>query len=138
MLMTPKHTLKEIENMVFSAAHKIDDRFYRTQCGCEDGCSRCDGTGYILNRIGLFLQEISKPLSKEINNNYESLKAENEKLRGLLQRVIDVVYESEGVSGYHLNGDIASWGEFEVFNEIEQALNMTKLLLSLENAVKVG
>jgi len=119
MLMTPKHTLKLKMFNAEKLSHAIG-----VPANGDLTQKQIDSICFNVDRL--------------FNNNYESLKAENEKLRGLLQRVIDVVYESEGVSGYHLNGDIASWGEFEVFNEIEQALNMTKLLLSLENAVKVG
>lgn len=36
----------------------------------------------------------------------------NQKMREALQGFLNVVNESQGVAGYHLNGDIAEWGEF--------------------------
>lgn len=36
-----------------------------------------------------------------------------------LSRMIDIVNDSQGVVGYHLNGDIAEWDEFD---DIEVAL----------------
>lgn len=34
----------------------------------------------------------------------------------------DLIMESKGVAGYHLNGNIAAWGEFEIEALIEQAM----------------
>ena len=36
--------------------------------------------------------------------------------------VINIMNDSEGVAGYHLNGDIASWNEFEEIKQAEQAI----------------
>lgn len=39
-----------------------------------------------------------------------------------LKALLSVVYNSCGVSGYHLNGDIAEWGEFEEVAVAEDAI----------------
>ena len=61
----------------------------------------------------------------------EQLEAENERLNAAVKQFIaadakvgrleaalkvyeDIVADSSGVDGYHLNGDIALWGEFEL------------------------
>lgn len=46
-----------------------------------------------------------------------------EKMRGSSQKLLDVVNESTGVVGWHLNGDVADWCEFEdIVSEAEAAL----------------
>lgn len=58
------------------------------------------------------------------------LKAENEKLKAGIKAVRDLIDDSYGVSGLHLNGSVANWaslqegGHFEdwllAFNEAEE------------------
>jgi len=48
------------------------------------------------------------------------------KLRSALKGMLDIVYTSHGVSGYHLNGDIAEWGEFEEVTVAEQVIRETE------------
>lgn len=36
-----------------------------------------------------------------------------ERLLEALKNIIAIVHDSEGVAGYHLNGNIAEWDEFE-------------------------
>ena len=36
--------------------------------------------------------------------------------------VLNIMNDSEGVAGYHLNGDIAKWDEFEEIKQAEQAI----------------
>ncbi|MEQ9716535.1 MAG: hypothetical protein ABGF52_13540, partial [Candidatus Asgardarchaeum sp.] len=50
-----KLNVKKTEYTIFSFLHKKGlSQTYRTQC-CVDGCSRCDGTGYMLNDLGVAL-----------------------------------------------------------------------------------
>ena len=44
------------------------------------------------------------------------------KLVEALEGILSIVYESDGASGYHLNGDIAKWCEFEEVAMAEEAL----------------
>lgn len=41
------------------------------------------------------------------------LKAHCDALLAALQGMIDIANDSQGVAGYHLNGEVADWGEFE-------------------------
>lgn len=43
----------------------------------------------------------------------EKLKSERQELLKSLESLLDITAESQGVAGYHLNGDVAGWGEFE-------------------------
>jgi len=36
----------------------------------------------------------------------------HEQLRKAVKGLLSIVYESEGVAGYHLNGTVATWDEF--------------------------
>lgn len=47
----------------------------------------------------------------------EKLTRERFDLLKLLESFLDVTADSKGVSGYHLNGDIAEWDEFECVGE---------------------
>ncbi len=44
------------------------------------------------------------------------LEKQNKELKDALSGVLNITYDSTGVSGYHQNGDIASWGEFDEIN----------------------
>ena len=50
---------------------------------------------------------------KESEERIQELEGKNAKLLEALKGLIDIVHESEGVGGYHLNGDTAYWNEFE-------------------------
>lgn len=58
---------------------------------------------------GLLLGVMSKKI--------ERLEAERLELIKALESFLDLVGDSHGVSGYHLNGDIAEWDEFECVGE---------------------
>jgi len=53
--------------------------------------------------------------------NAKLIAAAPELLEALIS-VLNIMNDSEGVAGYHLNGDIASWGEFEEIKQAEQAI----------------
>ena len=36
--------------------------------------------------------------------------------------VLNIMNDSEGVAGYHLNGDIAKWDEFDEIKQAEEAI----------------
>lgn len=44
------------------------------------------------------------------------------KLAEALEGILSIVSDSSGVAGYHLNGGIAKWGEFEEVAMAEEAL----------------
>ena len=59
-------------------------------------------------------------------NSHDELVQMNQELLAALEGLLDIVGESDGVSGYHLNGDIAEWGEFEELNAAYDAVNKAK------------
>jgi hypothetical protein len=52
----------------------------------------------------------------------DELTKQNAKLLEALRGLFDIVSDSNGVAGYHLNGDIATWGEFDEVEFAEQAI----------------
>lgn len=40
--------------------------------------------------------------------------------------VLNIVNNSNGIDGWHMNGDIAHWGEFDEFNALEEAIAQTE------------
>lgn len=48
-------------------------------------------------------------------------------LEGALTGLLQITKESNGVVGYHLNGDVASWGEFEEVSNAEALLDRQAL-----------
>lgn len=52
--------------------------------------------------------------------------AQRDRLLAALEGVIAIVNESRGVEGYHLNGAIAEWGEFEEVGEAIEAISFAK------------
>ncbi len=51
------------------------------------------------------------------------LKSDRQELLKSLESLLDITAESQGVAGWHLNGDIAEWGEFE---EVSSAYELIK------------
>lgn len=49
------------------------------------------------------------------------LEKQNKALSESLASILEITYDSAGVAGYHLNGDVAEWGEFE---EIDRAISL--------------
>jgi len=41
-----------------------------------------------------------------------------EQISALVSEVSSIMNESEGVAGYHLNNDVASWSEFTALNSL--------------------
>lgn len=54
-----------------------------------------------------------KSLWMAANNELAKAKTERESALSALEGLIAIRNDSEGVSGYHLNGEIAHWDEFE-------------------------
>ena len=43
-----------------------------------------------------------------------------------LVSMLSIISESNGISGWHLNGNIATWGEFQVVIDIEEAIRKAR------------
>lgn len=61
--------------------------------------------------------------ASEIANELDRLTQENQQLREALSGLLDIVGDSQGVAGYHLNGAIAEWGYFDEVDEANQLLS---------------
>lgn len=54
--------------------------------------------------------------------NHEADRREIERLKSALSGMLGIVADSQGVAGYHLNGEISEWGEFEEIDAAYEAL----------------
>ena len=52
-------------------------------------------------------------LLKAVDDDIARLTAQRDQLMAALQGMIDITNDSQGVAGYHLNGKVADWDEFE-------------------------
>ena len=60
---------------------------------------------------------------KALRERAEKAEAEAAAMREALTTVHGIIGESRGLDGWHRNGDIATWDEFEVVAEIDAALS---------------
>ena len=54
------------------------------------------------------------------------LTKQRDELLAALQGMIDIANDSQGVAGYHLNGEVADWGEFEEWQAACNAISKAK------------
>lgn len=59
---------------------------------------------------------------REQAERIKAIEAENELLTAGLQAVADLIAESDGVAGLHLNGDVATWDELRTGGRFEDWL----------------
>ncbi|HWF62970.1 MAG TPA: hypothetical protein VN666_22040 [Nitrospira sp.] len=69
-----------------------------------------------------YFVELASKHRDELDAQVADLTAQLQRAREALQGVKDLIGDSQGVAGFHLNGDIAEWGEFDVVNQIDAAL----------------
>ena len=81
----------------------------------------CAGVDTALLEAG----ELDNPTMLVIQEN-KDLKHRCDELLAVLEGVLAVVSDSAGVAGYHLNGDIADWGEFDEINAVYAAITKAK------------
>lgn len=89
--------------------------------GCMDqGCPAhyADSTNLITNLI----TAESESVAKLVTNLITPEPAEVVKLVEALEGLLAIIDESLGVSGYHLNGAMAKWCEFDEVEMAEEAL----------------
>lgn len=56
---------RDIEQFIFTFLYKRKlSETYRHKCRCVDGCADCDGTGYILNKLGIALIDLAHAIFK--------------------------------------------------------------------------
>lgn len=57
---------------------------------------------------------------------YSELLAQRDELAKALRGMLNIMNDSHGVAGYHLNGNVADWGEFEEVDAASAALSRIK------------
>ena len=65
-------------------------------------------------------------LLKAVDDDIAQLTAQRDQLLVALQGMIDITSDSQGVAGYHLNGEVADWGEFEEWQAACDAIAKAK------------
>jgi len=109
----------------------------------EERCFVCDSTTGKAGRsddsiywadTGPWCEECSHTLRDEVLSDSGAIQAaadearaeEREKWIPLFDAISAVVSQSHGVYGFHLNGDVATWDEFEIDTLIAAALRANK------------
>lgn len=64
----------------------------------------------------------------ELVTERNALEAERDRLRDCLHDFIDLADHSEGVAGWHMNGDVLTWEEIEVLTTANDLLYPTQAL----------
>lgn len=62
----------------------------------------------------------------ELERQRDEARAQRDELLAALEGVLAIVGDSGGVAGYHLNGDIADWGEFDEINAVYAVIAKAK------------
>ena len=59
--------VEEIRNIIFTFFYerKLSEK-YQHRCRCDDGCVSCNGTGFILNELGMAIISIAEMIAKRI------------------------------------------------------------------------
>jgi len=63
---------------------------------------------------------------KTLKADKKSLERQLDEAREAIESILHITYDSEGVAGYHNNGDTALWGEFEELAMAEHFLEQLK------------
>lgn len=92
----------------------------------DDGASACD----TLLAVRHFERVCTLDNIAAILAHVEALAAEIERLRAGLRAVSDLIDESHGVAGLHLNGAVAPWGDLRTGGRYEE------WLVSFDDALK--
>lgn len=66
--------------------------------------------------------------AQEYREHKDRLNIRVSELESTLSSILDVMYESRGVVGWHLNGDVAEWDEFGWPDEIRSVLTSTNVV----------
>ena len=90
---------------------------------CVNACEGME-TEHIENQsmLGETLIDRFNLLKREVGE----LTKQRDELLAALQGMIDIASDSQGVAGYHLNGTVAYWGEFEEWQSACDAIAKAK------------
>ena len=61
-----------------------------------------------------------------VDEKYGGLVAAAPDMLRALESVLSLIDESSGVAGYHLNGEVATWGELALREELEAAIRKAR------------
>lgn len=107
---------------------KVDGRAAKANARRIVACvNACAGVDTDLLEAG----ELDKPTMLVIQEN-KDLKHRCDELLAALEGVLAVVSDSAGVAGYHLNGNIADWGEFDEINAVYTVIAKAKGITAAE------
>ena len=96
------------DGTAFGAVYSEDDA--RRIVACVNACA------------GLPTEQLESSPLGGVLNGVAGLIAQRDELLAALEGVLAVVGDSTGVAGYHLNGDIADWNEFDEINAVYTAI----------------
>lgn len=81
--------------------------------------------GFIDNGGELWKPPIGKSVSPLIDE-IDKVKSERQELLKALTLLLDITQDSQGVAGYHLNGVVAEWDEFEEVSNAYELIGRIK------------
>ena len=68
------------------------------------------------------LSTVGQAENNKLRAEIERLRKEKERLMIVLNTINDIVSDSNGVAGWHLSGDIASWDSFGFMDAMQEVL----------------
>ena len=93
-----------------------------------DECPLCSGSGEVT--ITPFGADDGKADSYGcpacIAADRDKAEQQRDKLLAVLENLLAITNDSQGVAGYHLNGDVAQWGEFPEVAEADAVIAEVK------------
>ena len=87
----------------------------------------------------MITQERAKNLEAQVKAQAERIKEQSAALklaRGALGEVQDLISESHGVYGLHLNGDESPWNELEQGGRFERLTTLPEALAAIDEVLK--
>ena len=104
-----------------AAIHAIDDPLAETHYAVAQVVVRMEGDEQDDPALVMFANAMV-----DRYNQHNELTEHRDALLAALQGMIDIANDSQGVAGYHLNGEVADWGEFEEWQAACDAIAKAK------------
>ena len=113
--------LEDRINVHFALIHAIGDKYAGTHFAVAEVAVRMEESSEDNPELVRFAQELVSRY-----NQHDELVQQRDELLAALQGMIDIANDSQGVAGYHLNGEVADWGEFEEWQAACNAIAKAK------------